>query len=82
IIEAKGLNSAMSEFSGNEVKIESKKNSKARYSLEYLQKFVRGAKLAERTTLRFSSDHPLRVDIITNFVELSFLLAPRVEVED
>jgi len=81
IIEAKGLNSAMSEFSGDEAKI-SAENCKSRYSLEYLQKFIKGAKLSEKTVLKFANDHPLRMDIKNDFIELSFLLAPRVETED
>jgi len=81
IIEAKGLNSAMSEFSGDEAKIEAE-NCKARYSLEYLQKFIKGSKLSNKTFLRFAEDHPLKVDIKNDFMELSFLLAPRVETED
>ena len=60
IIEASSLNSAMSEFSGDEAKIEAE-NCKSRYSLEYLQKFIKGAKLAERTLLNFADDHPLRI---------------------
>jgi len=81
IIEAKGLNSAMSEFSGDEAKIEAE-NCKSRYSLEYLQKFLKGAKLAEKTFLHFAEDHPLRVDFKNAGMDLSFLLAPRVETDD
>lgn len=81
IIEARGLNSALSEFSGDEAKIQAE-NCKSRYSLEYLQKFIKGAKLAERIILRFADDHPLKLDIKNEFMELSFLLAPRVETED
>jgi len=81
IIEARGLNSAMSEFSGDEAKIQAE-NCKSRYSLEYLQKFVKGAKLSDRTILKFADDHPLKIDIKNGFMELSFLLAPRVETED
>ena len=81
IIEARGLNSAMSEFSGDEAKIQAE-NCKSRYSLEYLQKFVKGAKLSDRTLLKFADDHPLKIDIKNSFMELSFLLAPRVETED
>ena len=62
IIEARGLNSAMSEFSGDEAKIQAE-NCKSRYSLEYLQKFVKGTKLSDRTVLKFADDHPLRIDI-------------------
>lgn len=81
IIEAKGLNSARSEFSGDEAKIEAE-NCKARYSLEYLQKFIKGSKLSDKTILRFSDDHPLRMDIKPEHMELSFILAPRVETGD
>ncbi len=81
IIEAKGINSAKSEFSGDEAKIEAE-NCKAKYSLEYLQKFMKGSKLSEKTTLKFANDHPLRMDIKTEHLELNFILAPRVETED
>lgn len=81
IIEAKGLNSARSEFSGDEAKIEAEE-CKSKYSLEYLQKFMKGAKLCEKTHLYFANDHPLKIDIKTEHMELNFLLAPRVETED
>ncbi len=80
IIEARGLNSAMSEFNGDEAKIQAE-NCKARYSLEYLQKFLKGAKLSEKTILQFADDHPLRMDV-RGEMELSFILAPRVETDD
>lgn len=81
IIEAKGLNSARSEFSGDEAKMEVE-NCKSRYSLEYLQKFLKGAKLCEKTILQFANDHPLKIKFKTEHMELSFILAPRVETED
>ncbi len=81
IIESKGLNSARSEFSGDEAKIEAEE-CKSKYSLEYLQKFMKGAKLCEKTLLNFANDHPLKIDIRTEHMELNFLLAPRVETED
>jgi proliferating cell nuclear antigen len=81
IIEAKGLNSARSEFSGDEAKIEAEE-CKSKYSLEYLQKFMKGAKLSDKTNLFFANDHPLKMDIKTQNMELNFLLAPRVETED
>ena len=81
IIEAKGLNSAKSEFSSDEAKIEAE-NCKAKYSLEYLGKFMKGAKLFEKTILKFAEDHPLRMDLKDGFMELNFILAPRVETED
>jgi len=81
IIEAKGLNSARSEFSGDDADIQAE-NCKSRYSLEYLQKFMKGAKLCEKAILKFAEDHPLRMDFRTEDLELSFILAPRVETED
>jgi|TARA_Y100000034_G_scaffold71539_1_gene86296 proliferating cell nuclear antigen len=81
IIEAKSLNSAMSEFSGDEAKIQAE-NCKAKYSLEYLQKFMKGAKLSEKSVLHFAEDHPLKINFKNQDIELSFILAPRVENED
>lgn len=81
IIEARGLNSAMSEFSSDEARINAE-NCKSKYSLEYLQKFIKGAKFSEKTLLKFAEDHPLRMDLKAEHMELSFILAPRVETED
>ncbi|MEJ2268078.1 MAG: hypothetical protein P8X70_03310, partial [Nanoarchaeota archaeon] len=81
IIESKGLNSARSEFSGDEANIEAE-TCKSRYSLEYLQKFMKGAKLCEKTILQFAQDHPLKVAFKTEKMKLDFILAPRVETED
>ncbi len=81
IIEAKGLNSARSEFSGDEAKINAE-NCKSKYSLEYLQKFMKGSKLCEKTVLQFANDHPLKIGLKTEHMELNFILAPRIETED
>jgi proliferating cell nuclear antigen len=81
IIEAKGLNSTRTEFSSDEAKINAEA-CKSRYSLEYLQKFIKASKLADKTVLNFADDHPLRMDVRTENVEISYILAPRVETED
>jgi len=81
IVEAKSLNSAMSEFSGDEAKIEGE-NSRAKYSLEYLQKFMKGAKLCDKTFLSFAESHPLKIEFKASGMELDFILAPRVEEMD
>ena len=81
IIEAKGINSAFAEFSSDEVKIEAE-NCKSRYSLEYLSKFIKGAKLSEKASIKFANEHPLRMDFKTEGIELSFILAPRAETDD
>ena len=77
-VEAHGLNSARAEFSTDEVEIYSDISS-ARFSLEYLNKFIRGAKISSRVTISFSDNHPMRIDFPTGNVLLSFVLAPRVE---
>lgn len=81
IVEAHGLNSARAEFSSDEAEIHSG-NSTARFSLEYLNKFTKGAKISNRSSLSFSDNHPMRLDFHTGDVVLSFVLAPRVEQED
>ena len=81
IIEAKSLNSARSEFSGDEVNIKAE-NCKSKYSVEYLNKFIKGSKLCDKTVLNFANDHPLRMDLKIENMELNFILAPRVESED
>ncbi|MFH1289906.1 MAG: proliferating cell nuclear antigen (pcna) [Nanoarchaeota archaeon] len=81
IVEAHSLNSARAEFSSDEAQIHSG-NSTARFSLEYLQKFIKGAKVSNQSTLSFSDNHPMRLDFHTGDVVLSFVLAPRVEQDD
>ncbi|MFH1802613.1 MAG: proliferating cell nuclear antigen (pcna) [archaeon] len=81
IVEAHSLNSARAEFSSDEAEIHSG-NSTARFSLEYLSKFIKGAKISNQSTLSFSDNHPMRLDFHTGDVILSFVLAPRVEQED
>lgn len=81
VVEASGLNSARAEFSADEVEIHSG-NSSARYSLEYLNKFAKGAKISDRAVINFSPNHPLRLNFPTGNVMLSFILAPRIEQDD
>ncbi len=88
IIEAKGsLNSAKSTFSSDEVKIDIRPGEeigeiKGRYSLEYLQKFIKATKIAEKAQVNFSTSYPLKLEFKTPRIELAFVLAPRVETED
>jgi proliferating cell nuclear antigen len=81
IVEAFGLHSARAEFSSDEADIHSA-NSSARFSLEYLSKFAKGAKISNKAHLSFSDNHPMRLDFPTGNVMLSFVLAPRIEQED
>jgi proliferating cell nuclear antigen len=79
IIEAKGnLHSTKTEFSSDEAKFSGE--AKSKYSLEYLQKFIKARRFAERVSLQFSNDYPARLDF-KGPVEMTFILAPRVEEE-
>lgn len=81
-IFAKGsLNSAKLAYSSDEAYIESPSNQKSKYSLEYLQKMMRAAKLTEKASINFANDYPLKLDFTTPLLTLSFILAPRVETE-
>ena len=78
-VEAKGpLNSARAQFSADEVEIHSD-FSTARFSLEYLNKFIKGAKISSNVSINFSDNHPMRVNFPTGNIILSFILAPRIE---
>ena len=67
---------------GQETKIKAKDNVKARYSIEYLKKMIGGSKLADNVEIYFNKDYPLRLDYKTlDKIQLSFILAPRVENE-
>jgi len=80
VVEAKGaLNSTRTEFSSDEAKFRGE--AKAKYSLEYLQKFIKASRLSERVNLQYKTDFPLRMDFRGN-VEMTFILAPRVEEDD
>ena len=80
-VEAQGpLNSARAQFSTDEVEIHSD-FSTARFSLEYLNKFIKGAKISSNVSINFSDNHPMRVNFPTGNVMLSFILAPRIEQE-
>jgi proliferating cell nuclear antigen len=80
-IKAKGsLNSFKSEFSSDEINIRAE-NASSKYSLEYLQKMTKATKLTDKIKISFSTDYPLRLDFTTPFIELGFILAPRVDSE-
>lgn len=82
-IYAKGsLNSANLAYSSDEVYIESPSKQKGKYSLEYLQKMIRAAKITDKTILNFANDYPLKIEFNTPSMHLAFILAPRVDSED
>lgn len=63
-------------------KIKAKEKVRAKYSVEYLKKMIQGSKLADKVSIQFNKDYPLKLDYHTvDRVMLSFILAPRVESE-
>ncbi len=81
IIEARGLNSTRSEFSTDEVGIKGTE-CKSKYSVEYLEKFVKACRMFEKAKINFANDYPLKLEFKNESMELIFILAPRVETED
>ncbi|RMD46108.1 hypothetical protein D6829_00360 [Candidatus Pacearchaeota archaeon] len=71
------LNSARAEFSEDEAKISGVANAK--YSLEYLMKFIKASKLSNKVIINFSTDYPLRLDFPGDKMGIGFVLAPRVD---
>ncbi|MBT3303797.1 proliferating cell nuclear antigen (pcna) [Candidatus Woesearchaeota archaeon] len=53
---------------------------KAKYSIEYFKKIIGGSKLSDRVTLLFDKEYPMKLTFQeVDKVQLSFILAPRVE---
>ena len=53
---------------------------KAKYSLEYLKKIVKGGRLSDKVRVSFSRDYPLKVEyMVRDKLQLSTILAPRVD---
>ncbi len=83
VVEAESnMNDARTELHADEettIKSPGKDPVKAKYSIEYLKKILKGAKLSNKMTLQFNKDYPLKVDyLVKDKVQLSFILAPRV----
>ncbi|MFT4313078.1 MAG: proliferating cell nuclear antigen (pcna) [Candidatus Woesearchaeota archaeon] len=87
IVSASGdLNNAEIEIPATDESMEIVTDSqdliKSRYSIEYLKKMVGGAKLSDKVKIQFSKNYPLKLEYVaTDKVQLSFVLAPRVEHE-
>ncbi len=55
---------------------------KSKYSIEYLKKMIDGSKIADKVVINFDKDYPLKLDYnVVDKLQLSFVLAPRVENE-
>lgn len=80
IVEAKGsINSAKNEFSSDVISISG--TGKAKYSLEYLMKFIKASKISDKVKINFSDNYPLKLEFIGDQLGIAFVLAPRVENE-
>jgi proliferating cell nuclear antigen len=78
LVEANGsINSFRAEFSKDNAVING--IAKAKYSLEYLTKFIKAQKISERVVIKFSDDQPLRIDFPGEKLGIGFILAPRLE---
>lgn len=63
-----------------EIKTSASDPIKAKYSVEYLKKMIGGSKLADKVTIQFNNDYPLKLAYtVVDKMSLSFILAPRVE---
>jgi len=81
IIQAKGsLNSFKAEFT-DEVDLQTG-TCRSKYSLEYLQKIIKAGRITDKVKINFAKDYPLKLEFNTPYIELGFILAPRVETED
>ncbi len=59
---------------------ENEEQVKAKYSIEYLKKMIVGDKISPNVVLQFGNDYPLKLEYkVLDTVELSFILAPRVD---
>lgn len=55
---------------------------KSKYSLDYLDKISKAAKVADILTIRFGTDYPLQMEYkALDKLKMTFILAPRVETE-
>lgn len=82
VVSATGdLNKANIDISGGDgTKITATEKVKSKYSIEYLKKMIQGNKLSNKVKIEFAKDYPLKLDYVEkNKVQLSFILAPRVD---
>jgi len=78
MVEGNGnLSSARAEFSSDGAVISG--IGRAKYSLEYLIKFIKAAKISDSVVVNYSDDYPLRLDFPGEKMGIGFILAPRVE---
>jgi len=61
------------------IKMDSSEDVTAKYSIEYLKKIIKGSKLADKVSLYFNKDYPLKIEYnVLDKLSFSVILAPRV----
>jgi len=64
------------------VALETNSEAKAKYSIDYLDKMLKGSKIADRLIIRYATDYPLKMECTAvDKLRLSFILAPRVDTD-
>jgi DNA polymerase III sliding clamp (beta) subunit (PCNA family) len=62
--------------------IETKAGCKSKYGIDYLDRMMKSDKVADTLTMHFGADYPIRMEFKKlDKLQLSFILAPRVETE-
>jgi len=76
------VNLHLSKQSPSLIKLNSKEAVKSKYSLEYLDKMMKVAKVAKTAVIKFANNYPLRLEYTSmDKLKLSFILAPRIDTE-
>ncbi len=76
------VNLSLARDSPSLLNLDVKSSSRAKYSLEYLDKMMKASKVADTLTVSFADDYPLKLDYkAIDKLRLSFILAPRIDTE-
>ncbi len=64
---------------GNGVTIKAEEDVRARYSLEYMKKIMKGSRIGNDCKMFMATNYPLKIVFTDSNVRLGYILAPRVE---
>ncbi len=78
--EGDGSKTELSLEKGNEalISLTAKDKVSSRYSIEYLKKMLKAARIAENVKVLLGNDYPLRLEFKSEHVSICMVLAPRV----
>lgn len=75
-------NMILTKDSASLVALETSGDEKAKYSIDYLDKMLKGSKVADRVVIKYGTDYPMKMDCTAiDKLKLSFILAPRVDTD-